>query len=179
MAAKRYREAISKYKTAISIDPSNKSAVAHFRYQRAQGRFKIKFFDGVISDCTEILDSVYKMDALKMRAKSYLARVRYEECITDYQSMLKIKEDATLRKKMDDAYKVFEHKDSMRYNCFILGVERNPKFDEVKKKYKQLSLANHPDKFESEEDKLRAKTVFQRLNNAKKYFAELAELENS
>lgn len=62
----------------------------------------------------------------------------------------------------------------MRKPHDILGVKEHPKFSEVRKAYKELSLKYHPDRHPGEEDKYHV--LMSEINAAYDYFKKLTPL---
>lgn len=92
------------YTSALKIDKRNKKTNSKILYKRALVNSIIGSVTEAISDSTEILESNSKhLKALMLRAGCYNDLSKFEECVADYESILKIQQVPGIEKLLRDA----------------------------------------------------------------------------
>lgn len=144
--AGKYREALSIYTEALSIDPLNKEINSKLYYNRALVNTKLSNLNDAVRDCTEALKLNDKyVKAILKRARCYYDLENFEESVKDYEAALKLDKSMETKNALKDAK--LQLKKSKRKDYYkILGISKSATEDEIKKAYRKRALIHHPDR---------------------------------
>lgn len=142
----KYRDALTIYSEALSIDPLHKEINSKLYYNRALVNTKLGNLNDAVRDCTEALKINDKyVKALLKRARCYYDMENFEESIKDYETALKLDKSMETKSALKDAK--LQLKKSKRKDYYkILGVTKSATEDEIKKAYRKRALIHHPDR---------------------------------
>lgn len=162
------RDAQTVYTEALAIDPLNKDMNSKLFYNRALVNSRLAIYADAVKDCTSALEANPSyMKALILRAKSYNELQKYDECIKDYETVLKTERTAeikTLLKEAKHSLKLSKRKDYYK----ILGIDKSATEVDIKKAYRKRALVHHPDRHAnaSEEEKREQERQFKEVGEA-------------
>lgn len=141
-----YRKAFFVYAEALQIDQNNKAINSQLYFNRALACSMLGNNHSAIADCTLTLQYNSKhVKALRLRARCYFAIECFDGCIRDYKAALEIEKSREIENLLRFAQTKLER--SKRKNYYkILGIENKATFEDIKKAYRKLALAYHPDK---------------------------------
>lgn len=166
--AGKHREALVMYNEALAIDPLNKDTNSKLYYNRALVNTKLANLKEAVTDCNEALKINEKyLKAILKRAKLYYDLEKYEECVRDYETALKMEKTQEIKNLLRDAK--LQLKRSKRKDYYkILGVSKDASDDEIKKAYRKRALVHHPDRHSnaSEEEKKEQEIKFKEVGEA-------------
>lgn len=164
----KFREALTFYTEALTIDPLNSEINSKLYYNRALMNSKIGNIRDAIADCTSTINAnANYLKAFLLRAKCYNNMENYEESVKDYEAALKIEKTNEIRQLLRDAKTALKRSKRKDYYK-ILGIDRNASDEEIKKAYRKRALVHHPDRHASasEEEKREQEKKFKELGEA-------------
>lgn len=166
--AGKLEEALSRYAAALEIDPENTPTQAKLYYNRALVLAKLQRIDDAIADCSRALDlDETHLKALLKRARLKLQAERYEDAVQDFEQAAELDAANTdIQRELRDAK--LELKKSKRKNYYkILGVAKDANDYDIKKAYKKMALAHHPDRCQGDDaEKAAAEAKFKEVGEA-------------
>jgi len=147
LKARKYKEAIEKYTSALDIDLANKQTNAKMLRNMATAKIQLKQYDEAIADCEKAisLDPSY-INARKTKANALGQAERWEDAVREWKAIQEMDpEDRTIAKEIRKAE--LELKKSQRKDYYkILAVDKNADDNQIKKAYRKLAIVHHPDK---------------------------------
>lgn len=165
----QYDEAIRLYTAAIDFDPNLVDLLPTLYTNRATAKSKKGEFESAIADCDLALASNPRhLKALLRRAACKMEMEAYQQAIDDYQAAQELEpNDRAIAQSLRHA-KV-ELKKSLRKDLYkIIGVTKRATEVEIKKAYKKMALAWHPDRHSagSEAEREEAEKRFKEIGEA-------------
>uniref|UniRef100_A0A4W3I0W6 DnaJ homolog subfamily C member 3 n=1 Tax=Callorhinchus milii TaxID=7868 RepID=A0A4W3I0W6_CALMI len=168
----KYSDAISKYETAMKIEPDvpqftmyAKERICHCLSKTLQKEYDSK---EAINICTELLEKdPNNSNILRDRAEAYILEEHYEEAVKDYENARDHNDDDQgIKEGLEKAQKLLKQSQKKDYYK-ILGVKRTAKKQEIIKAYRKLAMQWHPDNFQEEREKKQAEKKFIDIASAK------------
>ncbi|KAG8347818.1 Tetratricopeptide repeat DnaJ domain [Trypanosoma vivax] len=163
----RLNDAISSYKAAVDVDPSNVKMVAVLRGNLAAAKMKLKDFSGALLDCEFAIKNGAES------AKLFARRARIQEALNNYDEALR---DIQKAASMDSSYNNEVHqikvnaRSAKRKDYYkVLGLSAQEADDAaIKRAYKKGCLQWHPDKWAnaSDEERTHAEKMFKEVGEA-------------
>jgi len=102
-----------------------------------------------------------------MRAKCSYELEKFEECVKDYEALIKIDRTPEIREALKNAK--YQLKKSKRKDYYkILGIGKTANEDEIKKAYRKRAFIHHPDRHSNstEEEKKEQEIMFKEVGEA-------------
>lgn len=152
-----YRKAYTVYTEALQIDQNNKVINSKLYFNRASASSLLGNNHTAIADCTLALQINSKyVKALKLRAKCYFVIECFYGCIRDYKEILILEQSREVANLLKYAQDKLYKKSQKKNHYKILEIESDATGEEIKKAYRRLALAYHPDRnFNSTDDEKR------------------------
>lgn len=164
----KHRDALVMYNEALAIDPLNKDTNSKLYYNRALVNTKLGNLRDAVTDCNEALKINEKyLKAILKRAKLHYDLEKYDDCVRDYETALKMEKSVEIKNLLKDAK--LQLKRSKRKDYYkILGVGKDASEDEIKKAYRKRALVHHPDRHSNatEEEKKEQEIKFKEVGEA-------------
>lgn len=119
------RDAQTAYSEALAIDPLNKDMNSKLFYNRALVNSRLAIHADAVKDCTAALEANPSyLKALILRAKSYNALQKFEDCVKDYEAAMKMEKTVEIKNLLKEAkhsLKLSKRKDYYK----ILGIDKS------------------------------------------------------
>jgi DnaJ family protein C protein 7 len=162
-----YVDAMEKYSRAVAVDPLNNTLNATLNCNLAAAAAKQNKHEEAVKYATlAIGQNPEYVKAYIRRGDSYTALEKHEDAMRDYQKAHDLEKDnQQIQQKLREAQK--KYKKAKRKDYYkILGIEKSAGEDEIKKAYRKKALEWHPDKFQNEEEKVKAEEMFKDIGEA-------------
>lgn len=92
-----------------------------------------------------------EMWLLELRAKLYFFRHWYRECLDDWEKILKFEWSSSIdTRDFFKATDLYSKSNKISYYHYILGINDQTPFEDIKQKYRSLGKIWHPDKIHDE-----------------------------
>lgn len=164
----KLRDAQAAYTEALAIDSLNKDMNSKLFYNRALVNSRLAMYADAVKDCTSALEANPSyLKALILRAKSYNELQKYDECVKDYESALKMEKTTEIKNLLKEAkhsLKLSKRKDYYK----ILGIDKYANENDIKKAYRKRALVHHPDRHANatDEEKREQERQFKEVGEA-------------
>jgi tetratricopeptide (TPR) repeat protein len=164
-SSKDFAGSVEQYTLAIDADPKNNKILRILYCNRAAAHKEIGRYREGIEDCTKAIKLDPKFSkAYARRARCHLHLNDFASAIRDFRRAIELDQsDHELVRELNNAENLQRNEAEKEKDLYyILGLPRSTTEAEIKKRYRELSLKWHPDKWvtQSEEDKTQAERKF-------------------
>lgn len=162
---KDFAGSVEQYTKAIDADPSNNKILRILYCNRAAAQKELAKYREGIEDCTKAIKLDPKFSkAYARRARCHLHQNDFASAIRDFRRAIELDpSDHELVRELNNAeYQQKNEAEKEKDLYYILGLPRSASEAEIKKRYRELSLKWHPDKWvtQSDDDKAQAERKF-------------------